>query len=80
MTKAIDTSDLTRRFGRLDAVNGLTLQVPAGSVFAFIGPNGAGKMTTIKLLMNLVRPTGGRRPGARLRSCGKRIAFARAKR
>ena len=60
MTNAIDTSGLTRRFGRLEAVNGLTLQVPAGSVFAFIGPNGAGKTTTIKLLMNLVRPTSGR--------------------
>src|SRR5512145_3260748 len=60
MTHAIDTSALTRRFGRLDAVNGLDLQVPAGSVFALIGPNGAGKTTTIKLLMNLVRPSRGR--------------------
>jgi len=60
MTSAIETSGLTRKYGRLDAVNGLTLQVPAGSVFALIGPNGAGKTTTIKLLMNLVRPTGGR--------------------
>jgi ABC-2 type transport system ATP-binding protein len=60
MTTAIDTTALTRRFGRLEAVNGLTLQVPAGSVFALIGPNGAGKTTTIKLLMNLVRPSGGR--------------------
>jgi ABC-2 type transport system ATP-binding protein len=59
MTSAIETSALTRKYGRLDAVNGLTLQVPAGSVFALIGPNGAGKTTTIKLLMNLVRPTGG---------------------
>jgi ABC-2 type transport system ATP-binding protein len=60
MTHAIETSALTRRFGRLEAVNGLDLQVPAGSVFALIGPNGAGKTTTIKLLMNLVRPTSGR--------------------
>jgi ABC-2 type transport system ATP-binding protein len=59
MTTAIETSALTRKYGRLDAVNGLTLQVPAGSVFALIGPNGAGKTTTIKLLMNLVRPTSG---------------------
>ena len=59
MTIAIETADLARRFGRLEAVNGLNLQVPAGSIFALIGPNGAGKTTTIKLLMNLLRPTAG---------------------
>ena len=59
MTNAIETADLARRFGRLEAVNGLSLQVPAGSIFALIGPNGAGKTTTIKLLMNLLRPTAG---------------------
>ena len=59
MTPAIETRSLTRRFGRLDAVNDLTLAVPAGSIFALIGPNGAGKTTTIKLLMNLLRPSGG---------------------
>jgi ABC-2 type transport system ATP-binding protein len=59
MTNAIDTRDLTRRFGRLEAVHGLNLEVPVGSIFALIGPNGAGKTTTIKLLMNLVRPTRG---------------------
>jgi ABC-2 type transport system ATP-binding protein len=56
---AIETVDLTRRFGRLDAVDGLTLHIPTGSVFALVGPNGAGKTTTIKLLMNLLRPTRG---------------------
>ena len=60
MTIAIETFDLTRRFGRTEAVNGLNLQVPAGSIFAFLGPNGAGKTTTLKMLMNLVRPTRGR--------------------
>jgi ABC-2 type transport system ATP-binding protein len=59
MTHAIETRDLARRFGRLDAVRAMNLQVPAGSIFALIGPNGAGKTTTIKLLMNLVRPTRG---------------------
>ena len=59
MPNAIETVDLARRFGRLDAVNGLSLQVPAGSIFALIGPNGAGKTTAIKLLMNLLRPTAG---------------------
>ena len=59
MSNAIETRDLTRRFGRLEAVQALNLQVPIGSIFALIGPNGAGKTTTIKLLMNLVRPTAG---------------------
>jgi ABC-2 type transport system ATP-binding protein len=59
MTNAIETVDLTRRFGRTEAVKGLNLQVPAGSIFALLGPNGAGKTTTLKLLMNLLRPTRG---------------------
>jgi ABC-2 type transport system ATP-binding protein len=60
MTSAIETVDLTRRFGKLEAVESLNLQVPVGSIFALVGPNGAGKTTTIKLLMNLVRPTRGK--------------------
>jgi ABC-2 type transport system ATP-binding protein len=59
MNHAIETRELTRRFGRFDAVRGLDMSVPEGSVFALIGPNGAGKTTTIKLLMNLVRPSAG---------------------
>jgi ABC-2 type transport system ATP-binding protein len=59
MTCAVETVELTRRFGRAEAVSGLHLQVPVGSVFALIGPNGAGKTTTLKLLMNLLRPTRG---------------------
>ncbi len=59
MSSAIETTGLARTFGRLEAVRGLDLQVPAGSMFALIGPNGAGKTTTLKLLMNLVRPTRG---------------------
>ena len=59
MTYAIETHSLTRRFGRTEAVKDLTLQVPAGSMFALLGPNGAGKTTTLKLLMNLLRPTRG---------------------
>jgi ABC-2 type transport system ATP-binding protein len=59
MTNAIETIKLTRRFGKLDAVDGLDLRVPSGSVFGLIGPNGAGKTTTIKLLMNLLHPSGG---------------------
>ena len=59
MTASIETVDLTRRFGKLDAVHGLNLQVPVGSIFALVGPNGAGKTTTIKVLLNLLTPTSG---------------------
>jgi ABC-2 type transport system ATP-binding protein len=60
MRPAIQTIDLARRFRRVDAVTGLNLTVPAGSIVALLGPNGAGKTTTIKLLMNLLRPSHGR--------------------
>ncbi len=56
---AVETRELTRTFGTLDAVRGLSLEVPEGSIFALMGPNGAGKTTTIKLLMNLLQPTSG---------------------
>ncbi len=55
----IETENLTRRFGRNDAVNGLNLAVPEGSTVALLGANGAGKTTTLKLLMNLLQPTAG---------------------
>jgi ABC-2 type transport system ATP-binding protein len=56
---AIDTRALTRAFGGRAAVDGLTLRVPAGSVFGLLGPNGAGKTTTIRLLLGLLEPTSG---------------------
>ena len=56
---AIETSGLTRVFGEHAAVTGLTLRVPAGSVFGLLGPNGAGKTTTIRLLLGLLEPTSG---------------------
>jgi ABC-2 type transport system ATP-binding protein len=55
----IETQNLTRRFGRMEAVHELSFAVPEGSVFALLGPNGAGKTTTLKLLMNLLAPTAG---------------------
>jgi len=55
----IETHDLSRRYGRIEAVHDLTLAVPAGSVYALLGSNGAGKTTTIKVLLNLLRPTAG---------------------
>ena len=79
MDHAIATEGLTRRFGRLDAVNDLTLQVPAGSIFGLIGPNGAGKTTTLKLLMNIIRPTADAR-GARRRQPAARPGGVRADR
>lgn len=55
----IQTTELCRRYGDRLAVDGLSLQVPAGSVFGFLGPNGAGKTTTIRLLLGLLRPNSG---------------------
>jgi ABC-2 type transport system ATP-binding protein len=59
MTPTIETINLRKEYGRKVAVEDLTLQVPPGEVFGFLGPNGAGKSTTIKMLLGLVRPTGG---------------------
>ncbi len=56
----IRTEHLTKRYGRLLAVNDLNLDIPQGQFFAFLGPNGAGKTTTIKLLAGLLKPTSGR--------------------
>ena len=56
---AIETHGLTKRFRQADAVNGLSLRVPAGSVYAFLGRNGAGKTTTIRMLLDLLDRTSG---------------------
>jgi ABC-2 type transport system ATP-binding protein len=56
---AIDARHLVKRFGKLVAVNDLTLQVHPGEVVGFLGPNGAGKTTTIRILMGFIRPTAG---------------------
>ncbi len=58
-TPVIELKALTRRFGKLDAVNGLNLTVSPGRCYGFFGRNGAGKTTTIKCLLNLLRPTAG---------------------
>jgi ABC-2 type transport system ATP-binding protein len=55
----IETSGLTRRFGTLTAVDGLTLAIPRGTIFGLLGPNGAGKSTTLKMLTTLLPPTEG---------------------
>jgi ABC-2 type transport system ATP-binding protein len=56
---AIKTDQLTRSFGVLKAVDGLTIEVPRGTVFGFLGPNGSGKTTTIRLLLGLLDPDRG---------------------
>jgi ABC-2 type transport system ATP-binding protein len=56
---AIRTSGLTKYYGRVVGLEGLTLDVPEGTVFGFLGPNGAGKTTTIRLLLDLLRPSAG---------------------
>lgn len=55
----IHTERLGRSFGAITAVDGLSLDVPAGIVFGFLGPNGAGKTTTIHLLLGLLEPSQG---------------------
>ena len=56
---AIRTDALTKRYGNILAVDGLSLEVPRGHVFGLLGPNGSGKTTTMGMLLGLVKPTGG---------------------
>lgn len=56
---ALRLSGLTKRFGDLTAVDGLSLEVRRGEIFGFLGPNGAGKTTTIKMICGLLRPDAG---------------------
>lgn len=60
MSVVIRTENLTKRFRRVTALDGLDLEVPQGAIYALVGPNGAGKTTAIKILMNIFRPTAGR--------------------
>ncbi|MCU0934522.1 MAG: ATP-binding cassette domain-containing protein [Gammaproteobacteria bacterium] len=55
----IELRDVVRRFGRFEAVRGVSLQVPAGEVYGLLGPNGAGKSTIIKMLTGLLPPSAG---------------------
>ncbi len=56
---AIATRGLVKRYGSVDAVNGLNLSVPRGAVYALVGRNGSGKTTTIRMLLDLARPDSG---------------------
>jgi len=56
---AIQTDGLSRSFGAVHAVEDVSIQIPAGTIFGFLGPNGSGKTTTIRLLLGLLEPTRG---------------------
>lgn len=60
MLAAVRTDGLSKRFGTVEALIGLNLDVAQGEIVGYLGPNGAGKTTTIRLLMGLLRPTAGR--------------------
>jgi ABC-2 type transport system ATP-binding protein len=59
-TTAIHTEGLSKRYGDVTVLQDLALEVQDGEVLGYLGPNGAGKTTTIRLLLGLIRPTGGR--------------------
>ena len=55
----VATRSLTRRFGNITALDGLTVELPAGGIIGLVGPNGSGKSTLIRTLLGLIRPTSG---------------------
>jgi ABC-2 type transport system ATP-binding protein len=60
VTAAIETEGLTKYYGKHRGLEGLDLTVEQGEVFGYLGPNGSGKTTTIRMLLDVIRPTGGR--------------------
>lgn len=59
MENALTAHGLTKSYGHVRALRGVTLEVRRGEVFGFLGPNGAGKTTTIRCVLDLIRPSGG---------------------
>ncbi len=59
MEQIVEAEQLRKRYGKVDALDGLTLSAPAGSVLAVLGPNGAGKTTFVKMLATLTTPDSG---------------------
>jgi ABC-2 type transport system ATP-binding protein len=59
VTIAVSVRGLTRRFGALTAVDGLSFEVPTGTLFGLVGPDGAGKTTTLRMLAGVLRPSAG---------------------
>jgi len=60
MSDTLRTIGLRKRFGRTKVLDGLDMAVPEGAIYGLVGPNGVGKSTTIKILMNIYRASGGR--------------------
>lgn len=60
MNVALEAEGLVKRYGARTAVENLSFQVPAGSIYGVLGPNGAGKSTTLRMLVGVLRPTSGR--------------------
>ena len=57
---ALEIENISKSFGDVQAVDGLSVCVPAGKIYGFLGPNGAGKTTTIRMIMNIIQPDSGR--------------------
>ena len=55
----VEVSNLTKRFGRVTALDGIDLEMDRGEIYGFIGPNGAGKTTTIRILLGILKANGG---------------------
>ena len=59
METVIQTSDLTKFYGKSRGIKNVNITVNKGDIFGFLGPNGAGKSTTIRTILDFIRPTGG---------------------
>jgi ABC-2 type transport system ATP-binding protein len=56
---AVEVMNLSKRYGQIQALGGVSFSIPEGEIFGYLGPNGAGKTTTIRILTGITRPTGG---------------------
>jgi ABC-2 type transport system ATP-binding protein len=77
VSSAIEVTGLTKVYGAVTAVDGLSLRVGPGQVFGFLGPNGAGKSTTIRMLLALQRPTRGEATVLGLDAAGESVEVHR---
>ncbi len=61
MNSVIRTEDISKHYGKLKAVDKVSINVGKGEIYGFLGLNGAGKTTTIRMLLGLIRPSSGKR-------------------